>query len=785
MRCNVAIGALWLGVTVMLLQSCRNLDADDVISDAVANVPAFTAAQAEQGARAFARHCAGCHGENLEGEAVVPALKGQRFDQAWRGRPAGALAFHVNRMPPRSPGVAQSIDGETYAAILAFILRENGLPAGDRPLTADLTDQADIKIPVTARANGDPTAPITPSSSQTALLDRLPAVSDAMVRDPPAADWLHWGRTYDGQSHSPLTQINRESVERLKAAWRAPMVHGESMPMPVVHEGVMFLQTWPDTVLAMDATTGQVLWRYARQGEYNPTKKMGLSLHGDRVYVATSDMHVVALDARSGALVWDHELALPYQPGPEVPKLIQQFNAGQQFHTRNAPLIAGRVVIQGTMSFRVPKGSYIIAIDRETGEEAWRFNTIAWPGQAGGNTWNNIPVEARNGGSVWQQGTYDPESNLVYFGVAPTYDTAPLLESAEIPGHTNEALFTNSTVALDADTGELVWYYQHTHNDQWDLDWAFERTLADLPLPEGGTVRVVMNVGKISILDALDARTGRYLFSVDTGVQNFISAIDPETGRKTIDPAKMPNPDHPILICPHVFGSRAWPQTAYSPVTKYLYVPVAESCVEMSETGRGGFLLTTGVQFANAAHPDTADGMMGRLQAIDLANRRLAWNHDQVTPFSTGMLTTAGGLVFAGDVDPSLKAFDDTTGELLWQVALDDLPSSSVVSYEVDGTQYIAVVVGMMNNWIRDVTRAYREWSGTTGSAGDQGGAAVWAFALVPEPNGPSGHSVPTRAEPARISRDSRWSPPPLGTVNRHHTSDRALRESARSRDPT
>jgi len=244
-------------------------------------------------------------------------------------------------------------------------------------------------------------------------------------------------------------------------------------------------------------------------------------------------------------------------------------------------------------------------------------------------------------------------------------------------------------------------------------------------------VRAVMNVGKNAMLDALDARTGKFLFSVDTGVQNVITAVDPVTGRKTIDPAAMPNAERPCIICPIPFGARSWPQTSYSPKTNYVYVPITESCFEMGVTkpdGKG--LFTTGVGFGAAEHPGLADGMMGRLQAIDVATGTLAWNRDQFTPPSTGLLSTGGGLLFSGDIDPAFKAFNDETGELLWQAPLDDLPASSVITYVVNDTQYIALVVGMTNNWIRDITKPFRRFSSTSGAPGDMAGASIWVFAL-------------------------------------------------------
>ncbi len=627
-----------------------------------------------------------------------------------------ALAFHLRRMPPETTSRAGLSDVD-YAHLLAHVLRVNGLPPGDRPLR---TDEAQLAAMIPGADAAEPFDPLSPSPDQDGarLVRTLPAVTGAQLRDPPPGDWLHWGRTYDGQSYSPLELIDRQNVHRLAPAWRAPLTHGSSMPMPLVHEGVMFLHTYPDTVIALDAARGRVLWRYTREVTTRSNKKMGLALHDDRIYFATSDLHVIALDIHTGTPVWEHALNL----GAQTEKL--------PIFLRNAPLIAGDVVIQGVMSFRVPRGGYIIGIDRHTGEETWRFNTVAWPGQPGGHSWNGLPAQARNGGSVWHQGTYDPKLNLVYYGVAPTYDTAPLLNPSDIAGVTNDALFTNCTVALDPSDGKLVWHFQHTRNDQWDMDWVFERTLADLPTVGGGSIRAVMNIGKNAMLDALDAATGEFLFSLDSGVQNIIIAVDPETGVKTVDPTKLPNPDTAADICPVPFGARSWPQTSFSPATGMVYVPITESCFQMSETGAGGWLLTTGVNFGPSEHPGLRDGHMGRIQAIDVANRRLAWNTDLTTPPSTGVLSTAGGLVFAGDVSPALNAFDDETGRLLWTAPLDDTPSSSLITYTVKGTQYVAVVVGMTNNHVRDITRHYRSWSSTKGSPGDAGGASIWVFAL-------------------------------------------------------
>ena len=682
--------------------------------------PAFTEAQAASGRAVYRQQCASCHGAELEGQHLAPGLTGERFDRTWRGKPASALMFHLRRMPPNT-SAAGGLGDETYANVLAYLLQANGQEPTDGSLPSDINALASLTIPRLDGAASDPVAaPVVRSASGSARIAGLTPITDSMLRNPPEGDWLQWGRTYDGTNFSPLKAITRENVQNLKPAWRVPLTGGLSMPTPLVHDGVMFLQTIPDMVLALDAANGEILWRY----QYTPTgpssQKMGLALHGGRVFVPTSDIHVLALNARTGELVWNHEIAgtsTSTSPGRG------------RYQIRGAPLVVGNKVIQGVTASFSPGGGFIVGLDIESGKEIWRFNTIARPDEPGGNSWNGLPLDKRSGGSVWHQGTYDPELNLVYFGVAPTYDTLPLLQPSGDPGVTMEALYTNCTIALNPDTGKLVWHYQHVQNDQWDLDWVFERQIVELTI--GGRQRkVVMNAGKMAILDALDAATGEYLFSVDSGTQNVITSIDPKTGAKRINLEKWPDPKRPAVICPAVSGARSWPPTSYSRQTALLYLPLTEWCHLF---GPDGFkLLTSGVGLLPAPHPDSADGMMGRLQAMDVSGRKLAWVHHQRAPLSTSVLATAGGVVFAGDLDPSLKAFDDSTGKQLWQATLDDLPSSSVITYTVGSAQYVAVVVGLRNNHINDLSgtyNAFRKNRGDTSGPPLRGGAAIWVFA--------------------------------------------------------
>lgn len=685
---------------------------------ASAEAPGFTQAQAAAGRTAFRQHCAICHGERLEGKDLAPSLTGQRFDNIWRGQTADTFAYHLRRMPPEPVATPGSLGEDTYANVFAYILLYNGLQPGETALPADIASLAKLTLPTLDGKVPDPDAPVIASPADSPLLTGLAELTHEALKNPADGDWLQWGRTYTGHNFSPLTRIDRDTVKALRPAWRAPLRSGLSMPSPLVHGGVMFLQTFPDTTLALDAANGKVLWRHQYKPKSGSSQKMGLALSGDKVIVPTSDLHVIALNARTGEKIWDHEIA------------VEDPAVRSRYQLRSAPLVVGDKVIQGVTASFVPRGGFIVGLDIETGEPLWRFNTIARPGEPFGDTWNGLPLDKRSGGSVWHQGTYDPELNLVYFGVAPTYDTGPLLHPIDDDTVSREALYTNCTIALNPDTGELVWHYQHMPNDQWDLDWVFERQIVELPIG-GDTRKVVMNMGKMAMLDALDAATGEYLFSIDSGVQNVITQIDPLTGAKTIDPAKLPDPDRPCVICPSAFGARAWPLTSYNPMTTLLYVPITEWCMQFGPEGVR--LLTSGVNISSAEHPANADGMLGRIQALDLGRQEIAWVRELRAPVTTSALATAGGVVFAGDLDPALKAFDDRTGDLLWEAKLDNLPTSNLVTYTVGETQYVAVVVGMNNFHVRELNQAYGEFqkahTEVTRQNPTTGGAAVWVFA--------------------------------------------------------
>ncbi len=520
-------------------------------------------------------------------------------------------------------------------------------------------------------------APPPPPVQRPNPLDKIRPVTDDMLRNPPEGEWLTWRRTYDDQGFSALKQINRGTVANLRVAWSWSLPNGPNEATPLLHDGVLFVHSYGDHVQALDAVTGDLLWEYSRQlpKDARTSVKRNIAIYADKLLVPTSDVHMVALDVKTGKVVWDHEIGDYKQMG-----------------ITGGPLVAKGKVMQGTQG-RIAGGNFIVALDVQTGAEAWRFRVIPRPGEPGGDSWNGLPLEKRNGGSVWTAGSYDPDLDLVYFGIAQTYDTGPLLHPVNQPGVTNDGLYTDSTVALNPDTGKLVWHFQHQPNDQWDLDWAFERQIIRLPV-NGETRTLAVTAGKQAIFDALDARTGQYVFSHDLGLQNLVTRIDPKTGAKSIDPKLMPGGKDPITVCPHPGGAKSWIPSSYNPDSKIVYVPLVESCMDLIPVTDGSRpSLSSGVRWTLRARPDS-DGNFGRMEAVNLLTREVVWTQRQRAPQTTGALATAGGVVFAGALDRWFKAYDDATGKVLWQTRLNDVPSSAPITYSVNGRQYVAMVVG-------------------------------------------------------------------------------------------
>ena len=670
-------------------------------------VASYTLAQAAAGEAAYQQQCVACHGDNLEGFELAPSLSGDFFTRRWGGKAVAELAAELRRMPPEQ---VDGLDDRVYSNILAYLLQQNGAEAGDNPLPSEVAAMNEILIPAQAiRRQRSPrqrlaylsNGPILPNSR----LDDLRPVSNEMLLNPPADAWLVWRRTHANLGHSPLDQINKGNVSDLRMAWNWALPPGANMMTPLVHDGVLFAYSAGDIVQAIDASSGDLLWSFQRELDSDKplNSKKGVAIYQDKIIVPTSDIHLLALEARTGKLVWDHKI----DTGDE-----------QDHWMKAAPMVVnGKAIIGLTGQLAIAGGNFIVAIDLETGAEAWRFYTVARPNEPGGNSWNGMPVMERTGGSVWVPGSYDPELNLVYFGPAPTYDTDALRVPLTLPGITTDALYTNSTIALDADTGELVWHFQHVRNDQLDHDWAFERQIISLPV-NGQMRKAVVTGGKEAIFEALDAATGEYLFSIDMDMQNVFSEIDPRNGDKTPYPDAIPEPGQVLQglsldgICPKALGARNMQSTSYNPNTGILYIPLQDTCIERS----------TGQRWQKYPNSDE-EGLWGLVKAVNLETREEVWTRRQVAPPASGHLTTDSGLLFRGTVDRWFQAIDQDSGEVLWQQRLDNSPSSYPITYRVDGKQYVAVATNSGSYHTNGMERI-------AGITNPPSGASLWVFAL-------------------------------------------------------
>jgi len=670
----------WIGiVTLTALAGVATLISTRLIAQGPPAAIGFTAEQAQRGQAAYAEHCASCHGANLDDGAFAPPLSGTDFRQTWGDQSPEALFTRTSTaMPPARPG---SLPDETYADLLAYILRENGARAGSRPLPSGSAALKALAPPSWPRGGGGGLAPgatIPPAPTRANPLQKISPVTEAMLTRVPDGEWLTWRRTYDAYGFSPLKQINKTNVGDLRLAWSWSLPAGQNATTPIVHDGVMFVLGFGDRVQALDAATGDLLWQYSRRLPQGvpPSHKRSLSIYGTRLYVPTSDVHIVALDVKSGRVVWDQAVG--------DPKTGVRLTGGT--------LVARNKVMVGTTG-RTDGGNYIAALDTETGKEAWRFYAIARPDAPGGKSWNAMPLDKRNGGSVWIPGSYDPVRNLAFFAPGNTYDTGPLRDLVQADGVTNDALYLDSTLALNPDTGQLAWYFQHQANGQWDLDYAFERQVMQLRV--GGAVRdVVVTGGKQMIFDILDVKSGEYLSSIDLGLQNLVMAIDPKTGAKRVSQELVPGDGQTKMVCPHVSGGRGWLPTAYDAATKILYIPITEACMDLVPVPAGERgSLSTGVRWTVRPRP-ASDGKYGRLQAINMETGKTVWIDRQRAPLTAGTLITSGGLVFAGYLDRTFRAFDAASGATLWSTRLNNAPSAPPIAYSANGREFIAAIVG-------------------------------------------------------------------------------------------
>ncbi|MBK5290454.1 MAG: PQQ-dependent dehydrogenase, methanol/ethanol family [Acidobacteriia bacterium] len=482
--------------------------------------------------------------------------------------------------------------------------------------------------------------------------------------------WLHYNGQYHSQRHSLLGQINTGNVKSLAAKWLYNVPGARRLEtVPLVVNGVMYLSQ-PNEVHALDARTGRLIWQWSRQPALQKGPNRGVAVYGNKVFTGTTDAHLVALDARNGAMLWESKIA----------------EASAGYWSPLAPLIIKGKVITGVAPSDHGLNGVLDAYDPETGERLWRWKTIPEPGEPGNETWAGDSWKT-GGGGIWLTGSFDPDLNLIYWGIG---NPAPDFDGDVRKG---DNLYTECMVAIDADTGKLKWYFQFTPWDVHDWDAVEIPILVDAPF-KGKPRKLLVQANRNGFYYVLDRVTGEYLHGTPFVKKlNWASGLDAK-GRPIRVPGVIPSPQG-TKTCPATSGATNWMSPAYNPDTGWFYVVAQEGCginYKSRDTFRPGGFPFMGTGYVEAP----ADPWEIYVRALDLTTGKMMWEYKQISSrrYAAGLLSTAGGLIFAGDDQGFLTALNARTGKALWNFNTGQPISAQPIAYELDGKQHVTIANG-------------------------------------------------------------------------------------------
>lgn len=621
----------------------------------------YTASQLKTGATVYAQHCSQCHGAQLQGNSA-PTLKGSSFERKYPNEKA-IYDFASTQMPANNPG---SLSKQQYTDVTAFILSKNEKSTGtsSHKVVSASSNQHSVGQNSLGTNTKYETTHSVPAAHE--VYAKLPSGANVDVTSKMMVgagsndkDWLLDGRTYDNQRYSPLSQITADNIQSLvPVALVQTGVSASFETTPIVSGGVMYLTTPvvnnQMVIMAVNAATGQRLWKdtYSLKpfqiccGPVNRGVALG---YGD-VYFVTLDDNLAAVDAKNGKTLWQTGIA----------------NPSLGYSETMAPQIYDGMVIVGSAGGEWPIRGFVAAYDAKTGKQRWRFWTTD-PTSYSGDSWKY------GGGMVWTTPAIDPKLGLVIFSTGnPNPDMLGTVRKGD-------NLYSDSIVALDAKTGQLKWHYQEVKHDVWDYDAVSNVVLFDVN-ENGNSVPAAAEAGKVGYVFVVDRRNGRLIRKTQAFVKTNKNMFKKPTAAG-------------VDILPGANGGDEWSPPAYSPQTHYMYIPAMDQLMHFTthqEPAVNG-KIRLGSAFTNVKKGSVQDGPF---VAVDMETGKVAWTHMTPKPLIGGALATAGNLVFTGEGDGWFDAFDAKTGKRLWRYNLGAGVNAPPISYEVNGTQYIAVAAG-------------------------------------------------------------------------------------------